>query len=84
MEDRLKAMILICPGFYLQKRFPEVDQLNFAPRVKAPVLMLNGRFDFIFPTAASSQEPMFRTSADPTSTSAAWFTIPATTFPGMS
>jgi len=59
IEDRLKALVLISPGFYLQHRLPEVDQLNFAPRVKAPVLMLNGRFDFIFPTA-SSQEPMFR------------------------
>src|SRR5262249_19668523 len=29
------------------------------PRVKAPVLMLNGRFDYIFPTA-TCQEPMFR------------------------
>ena len=64
MEDRLKALVLISPGFYLQKRLPEVDQLNFAPRVKAPVLMLNGRFDFIFPTG-SSQEPMFRLLGTP-------------------
>jgi cephalosporin-C deacetylase-like acetyl esterase len=64
MEDRLKALVLIAPGFYLQHRLPEVDQLNFAPRVKAPVLMLNGRFDFIFPTA-SSQEPMFRLLGTP-------------------
>jgi eukaryotic-like serine/threonine-protein kinase len=41
-----------------------VDQLNFAPRVKVPVLMLNGRFDFIFPTA-SSQEQMFRLLGTP-------------------
>ena len=26
------------PAFYLQHGLPEVDQLNFAPRVKAPVL----------------------------------------------
>jgi hypothetical protein len=45
VETRLKALILISPGFYLQKRFPEADQLNFALRVKAPTLMLNGRFD---------------------------------------
>jgi cephalosporin-C deacetylase-like acetyl esterase len=37
----------------LQNRLPDVDQLNFAPRVKAPVLMLNGRFDFIFPPGSS-------------------------------
>ena len=32
--------------------------MNFAPRVTMPVLMLNGRFDYFFPTA-TSQEPMF-------------------------
>jgi eukaryotic-like serine/threonine-protein kinase len=64
IEDRLKALVLIGPGFYLQHRRPEVDQINFAPRVKVPVLMLNGRFDFIFPTA-SSQEQMFRLLGTP-------------------
>ena len=59
VEDRLKVLVLIGPGFWLQKRFPAADQINFAPHVKVPVLMLNGRFDFIFPTAVS-QEPMFR------------------------
>jgi formylglycine-generating enzyme required for sulfatase activity/tRNA A-37 threonylcarbamoyl transferase component Bud32/dienelactone hydrolase len=64
MEERLKALVLIGPGFYMQKRFPAADQINFAPRVKAPVLMLNGRYDFIFP-ANSSQEPMFRLLGTP-------------------
>jgi cephalosporin-C deacetylase-like acetyl esterase len=64
VEDRLKTVVLISPGFYLQKSLPEVDQLNFAPRVKVPVLMLNGRFDFIFPVG-SSQEPMFRLLGTP-------------------
>jgi pimeloyl-ACP methyl ester carboxylesterase len=41
-----------------------VDQLNFAPRVKVPVLMLNGRFDFIFPVG-TSQEPLFRLLGTP-------------------
>jgi eukaryotic-like serine/threonine-protein kinase len=64
VEDRFKAVVLLCPGFYLQKRLPEVDQINFAPRVKAPVLMLNGRFDFIWPPSIS-QEPMFRLLGTP-------------------
>jgi formylglycine-generating enzyme required for sulfatase activity/tRNA A-37 threonylcarbamoyl transferase component Bud32/predicted esterase len=64
MEERLKALVLIGPGFYLQKRFAAADQINFAPRVKTPVLMLNGRFDFIFPTN-SSQEPMYRLLGTP-------------------
>lgn len=36
-----------------------MDELNFAPRVKIPVLMLNGRFDFFYPVE-TSEEPMFR------------------------
>jgi len=64
VEDRFRALILIGAGFYLQRRLPEVDQLNFAPRVKVPVLMLNGRFDFIYPVA-SSQEPMFHLLGTP-------------------
>ena len=49
VEDRIKVCVLIVPGFNLQKSLPEVDELNFAPRVKVPVLMLNGRFDFGYP-----------------------------------
>ncbi len=40
-------------------KLPEVDAINFAPRVKMPVLMLNGRQDFTFPLEAS-QKPMFK------------------------
>ena len=64
VETRFKAVVLVSPGFYLQQRLPEVDQVNFAPRVKAPVLMLNGRFDFIWPPTPS-QEPMFRLLGTP-------------------
>jgi cephalosporin-C deacetylase-like acetyl esterase len=81
VETRFKALILIAPGFYLQQQLPEVDQVNFAPHVKAPVLMLNGRFDFIWPPRIS-QEPMFRLLGTPAeqSTSAAWFTTRDTTY----
>ena len=64
VEDRIKVCVLIVPGFYLQRSLPEVDELNFAPRVKVPVLMLNGRFDFDFPVE-TSQEPMFRLLGTP-------------------
>jgi eukaryotic-like serine/threonine-protein kinase len=64
VEDRFKALVLINPGFMLQKQSPEVAQINFAPRVKAPVLMLNGRFDYFYPTGPS-QEPMFRLLGTP-------------------
>jgi serine/threonine protein kinase/formylglycine-generating enzyme required for sulfatase activity/dienelactone hydrolase len=59
VEDRFKAAVLLDPGFYLQRCLPEADQLNFAPHLRVPVLMLNGRFDFIYPPQLS-QEPMFR------------------------
>ena len=64
LEDRIQVCVLLVPGFYFQKCLPEVDQLNFAPRVKVPVLMLNGRFDFFFPVE-TSQEPMFRLLGTP-------------------
>ena len=46
LEPRIKANVFLVGGFYLQKALPEVDQINFAPRVKMPTLMLNGRYDF--------------------------------------
>jgi dipeptidyl aminopeptidase/acylaminoacyl peptidase len=59
VEPRFKACLLIVGGFYLQHSAPEVDAFNFAPRVRSPVLLLNGRFDFFYPTD-TSQLPMFR------------------------
>jgi cephalosporin-C deacetylase-like acetyl esterase len=64
MEDRIKIRVLVVGGFYFQKTLPEVDQINFTPHVKVPVLMLNGRFDFFFPVE-TSQEPMFRLLGTP-------------------
>jgi hypothetical protein len=46
-------------GFYTQRAKPEVEAVNFAPRAKLPVLMLNGRFDFFLPEE-TTQVPMFR------------------------
>jgi serine/threonine protein kinase/formylglycine-generating enzyme required for sulfatase activity/cephalosporin-C deacetylase-like acetyl esterase len=59
VEDRFKAGVLINGGFYLQRTLPEVDGLNFAPRVRIPTLMLNGRYDFFNPLE-TSQLRMFR------------------------
>ena len=46
LEPRIKAAVLLGPGFFMQASLPEADPVNFAPRVRMPVLMLNGRFDF--------------------------------------
>ncbi len=59
VENRIKTTILLAGGFQSEKALPEVDPLNFAPRVKVPVLMVNGRYDHFFPVE-SSQTPMFR------------------------
>lgn len=59
LEDRFKAVILLDGGFFLSPTLPPKDQVNFAPRLKKPVLMINGRYDFTF-SPERSQEPMFR------------------------
>jgi dienelactone hydrolase len=56
--QRIKAAVLQIPGFYLTRQPPEVDIINFMPRVKQPVLMLSGHYDFIFPEQRS-QLPFF-------------------------
>lgn len=58
LETRFKAGILVAGGFVPMEARPEVTEFNFAPRVKAPVLMINGRYDYLFPLE-SNQEPMF-------------------------
>lgn len=59
LEPRVKTVILVGGGFEFQKTLPEVDPINFAPRVKQPTLMINGRYDSFFPLD-QLQEPMFR------------------------
>ena len=60
VEDRFKFGIFMHGGLWIQDEFPSAaEPANFAPRVKVPVLMINGREDFVWPLK-SSQEPMFR------------------------
>ncbi|MGB2959623.1 MAG: protein kinase, partial [Bacteroidota bacterium] len=50
VEDRLEAGILCVGGFDAHGRSrPEVDPVHFVPRIKIPVLMLNGEYDMTFP-----------------------------------
>jgi formylglycine-generating enzyme required for sulfatase activity len=58
VEPRIKAAVLVGGGLEFGKALPEVDALNFASHVKVPVLMVNGRYDNLFPTE-TSQKPMF-------------------------
>ena len=59
VDPRIKVCILALGGMDFQRSLPEVDDMNFLPRVKQPVLMLNGRYDFFSPVE-SSQEAFFR------------------------
>jgi eukaryotic-like serine/threonine-protein kinase len=58
IETRIKAVVLHVGGMEMNKALPEVDQLNFLPRVYQPVIMLNGKHDMFFPVE-TSQKPMF-------------------------
>ena len=49
VEDRFKAVIMLGGGFYNIICPSEVDQINFAPRMNHPALMLNGKYDDTFP-----------------------------------
>jgi dienelactone hydrolase len=48
LEDRLKAVILLDGGFYSETPLPGADQADFAPHLKAPTLLIAGKFDWIF------------------------------------
>ena len=58
VEARLRANVLYVAGLCFQRSLPEIEQLNYLPRVKQPTLMLNGELDFFFP-ADTSQIPFF-------------------------
>jgi len=59
IENRFKTALLMVGGMRVQNKKPEADPLNFLPRIKIPVLMLNGRYDHFFPVE-TSQLPMYK------------------------
>jgi eukaryotic-like serine/threonine-protein kinase len=66
IEKRFKTAVLWSGGFRtaITPNLGEIDEVNFAPRVTTPVLMLNGRQDFNFPID-TSQTPMFKLLGTP-------------------
>ena len=65
LEDRFRAGILITTGLFDGwKPYPEMDPLHFAPRVRVPILMINGKDDAVFPVA-TAQLPLFWTLGTP-------------------
>ena len=64
LEDRIKTAILLDGGYFLQSAAPGTDQADFAPRMKQPVLMVNGRYDYTFPVD-KAQDPLFQMLGTP-------------------
>jgi eukaryotic-like serine/threonine-protein kinase len=64
MQDRLKTAIFLDGGYFLDQPPPGGDQADFAPRMKKPVLMMNGRYDYVF-SVENAQNPMFRMLGTP-------------------
>jgi len=63
-ERRFRAGVLAAGGLSPERKPPEIDEINFAPRVQVPVLMLNGRYD-LFYLAETDQLPLFRLLGTP-------------------
>jgi formylglycine-generating enzyme required for sulfatase activity/dienelactone hydrolase len=64
VEPRFKAVVLLVAGLENQQGQPEVEPINFLPRIQIPVLMLNGQYDHYFPVE-TAQRPMFRLLGTP-------------------
>ena len=56
---------------------PENDSVDFAPRLRIPTLMLNGRYDFSMPPD-TAQRPLFERLGAPPGTSATSSSIAGT------
>jgi eukaryotic-like serine/threonine-protein kinase len=58
VEPRFKAGVLIATGLHPRVVPPELDLVNFLPRIRQPVLLVGGADDFINPVQ-TSQRPLF-------------------------
>jgi pimeloyl-ACP methyl ester carboxylesterase len=64
LEPRLKASILLGGGVVDTPEPPEIEPINFAPRVHMPTLMVTGRQDFSRPVE-TLQRPLFNLLGSP-------------------
>ena len=51
--------MLYVAGLTMERGRPEVEPINYLPRIKSPVLMLNGKYDFFFPSE-TAQKPFYQ------------------------
>jgi formylglycine-generating enzyme required for sulfatase activity len=64
LQDRLRTAVFLDGGYFLGPATPGTDQADFAPRMKKPVLMVNGRYDYTF-ALKTAQDPLFRMLGTP-------------------
>jgi eukaryotic-like serine/threonine-protein kinase len=68
VEPRYRGVVLMSDGLYPEQAawIPEANPVNFAPHIRPPKLMVNGRWDedFAFKTEA---EPLFKLLSEPKS-----------------
>jgi formylglycine-generating enzyme required for sulfatase activity len=66
VEPRYRSVVFLSDGLYPDQAawIPEANPVNFAPHIRAPKLMVNGRWDedFAFKTEA---EPLFKLLSEP-------------------
>jgi formylglycine-generating enzyme required for sulfatase activity/dienelactone hydrolase len=58
LEKRLRVAVFYSGGFTYRALPAETSAVNYVSRVKIPVLMLNGRHDYVLPFE-TSQKPLF-------------------------
>ena len=58
IEPRIKRAVLLVAGLIFEEAKPEVEAASYTPFIKVPILMLNGKYDYFFPSE-TSQKPMF-------------------------
>jgi hypothetical protein len=61
VEDRFKTVVFLDGGFFNENMLPGTDQADFAPRLKAPTLMIGGKYDWVF----LGKDPLFRLLGSP-------------------
>ncbi len=64
IEPRIKVAVLYVAGLTMERPRPEVDPINYLPHIHVPVLMLNGKYDFFFPTE-TAQRPFYERLGTP-------------------
>ena len=64
LQDRLRTAIFLDGGYFLATPRAGGDQAEFAVRMKKPVLMVNGKYDYTFPVE-TAQDPLFKMLGTP-------------------